>query len=343
MDVPGYIIALIAFAALRSARVAVRKGYAWKQAIAGFAVLMLSLHIFSIWIVPQGDINPALKNALEENALPGRQIVFFGSSQTYRNLDPDLLQRELGYGAVVSVIAADGMGVLEQQHYLSIFLHHAKKPPAAVIFEASSEYDTKPARAFVQYQQTRRGLLSSDLDNLVWLLRASKADVTSGILGNFLLHLLQAGLWRDAVFLSDVEAKEAYAPFTDTSGMTDFPKLMRTDPISEAQIEWLKQFRHHQRNILEERGINIAVFAPPDQGDGSTYARNVCTLVAHTPCISPTDELLLALNKPKLWHDSAHLNVNGVRIYTKWVAEQLKSQPIISFGQRLRTSSSPSK
>lgn len=107
-------------------------------------------------------------------------------------------------------------------------------------------------------------------------------------------------------------------------GTRNLRKALRSPPPEEEVPAWLKQRDRRLRRLMRDRVDQWVYFGLPSTDLAQLqYLRTFCGKQKDI-CLEPGDsELLKDLDKKRLWLDAGHLNRQGSRVYTRWLAQRL--------------------
>jgi hypothetical protein len=137
----------------------------------------------------------------------------------------------------------------------------------------------------------------------------------------------------NAGVVSRLVPEEEIKPVTGLAGRGqprfdyDFQALLRElqEPGPAIPIPpWVFEIREPREQAIwrtfDARWIYYGV--PSTRPDQLRYIRSFCA-VTKAPCVRPDERLIRELERPTHWRNAGHLNRNGAKIYSRWLAEEL--------------------
>jgi len=305
--------------------------------------------------VPKSSVSSTLKYALRrvEGAREPTLLFVDGGSLAQKGVDARLLEQELsrrGYSVRVvrlALTAANHFERLEFYRELLRRLPNVSHPGQrwVLLAEACVQYDLQPLAQFHGNRDTVRALaylspataydaLSAQRDPR--LDQPSEGPWRWDLARQVSINAFNVGVTDRLEPLEHVRAESGGVPNSrdrlrerfDVGKLLEELRHLTPDPEPP---KWLRRIR--ERRLLDVWGPrldDIVYFGTPStRVEQLKHVRGVCRSTTRK-CIPPTDKKLYKkLDSNSLWLDEAHLNREGARIYTAWLAARLVKEGVL--------------
>jgi hypothetical protein len=290
-----------------------------------------------------------LKAPKEKNIL-----LIDGGSYAARGVSERALQhalRKLGYSVRVVHMAMGAANHFERQTLYRRIVSQLgprtkKKQRWIYLAEVHKQYDSSPLAQFTPNADTARAedymtpaAAWSALNALnSEHIKKEKAPLKLrlAVLRNALARSFNAGIASRLVNSKKVRARSGYAAHRASKRFRfrGLDKLLAEarKPTAQKISPWLFEQRAPQEREIWGEYLDRWVYfgVPSTQPAQLAYITSFCKL-SKRKCISPRDlTLLRQLNNRKHWKDRGHLSASGSKIYTQWLAKELRSTGLLA-------------